>query len=170
MERMVLTPAPRTLSRIFCDGFRRRHAFDFEFRPQDQAMLQHRHGHGFHVVRRDEIAACERGVGAAGEHQRLRGARTGAHQNAFVGPRAAHDIDDVGGDFIAHRYIGQRLARARPARRGRAPRARRRASSVASGAFAPSMRCARAPIRPRAPARPSGIFSRKRSFCASGSG
>ncbi len=34
--------------------------FDLVFRAQNQTMFQHRQGHGFDVIRRDEITAVDR--------------------------------------------------------------------------------------------------------------
>ena len=84
--------------------------FDLVFRAQHEAMAEHRLGQALHVVRRHEIAAGERGSGAAGEQQRLRRARSGADEDAVVLPRRADDIDDVGDEFLAHRDAFERAA------------------------------------------------------------
>ncbi len=67
-----------------------------------------------HIVRRDEIAAGERGIGAAGQEQRLRRARTGADQHALVLARRADDIDEVGDEFLAHGDVLRASGAARP--------------------------------------------------------
>ena len=64
------------------DDFPNRHAFDFKFRPQHQAVFQHRQGHRLHVIRRHKIAARHGGECAAGQQERLRGARPGADDDA----------------------------------------------------------------------------------------
>ena len=55
----------------------------------------------------------ERGMGAAGEQQRLRGARAGADQHALVLARGADDINSVADELLAHGHEHQLLAERR---------------------------------------------------------
>ena len=73
-------------------------------------MPEHGFGHGFHVVRRDEIPPRERGVGAAGEEQRLRGARTGANEDGVRLASRAHEVHDVGRQLVADGHTFERAA------------------------------------------------------------
>ncbi len=66
-------------------------AFEFRFGAQEQAMFQHRDGHGAEFVGADEIAAGESRPGTRGAQQGLRGARSGPTAILFFDSLAAGD-------------------------------------------------------------------------------
>ena len=103
-----------------------------------------------------------------GAHDGLRGARTGAHQNAVVGACAAHHFHGVFDQLRAHVNLGQRLAQAIQvslAERLRNLAAPQHGLRRGFGQAALGQRSSSSPA-----GHPIGIFSMKRSFCASGRG
>ena len=112
---------------------------------------------------------CESRPCAAAREQRLGRARAGADQDAVVGARAPHDVDDILDEFLAHGDELQGIPQLRRSRARRDTARRRRAAALLPGACSLSMRRARSNSSSRSGA-VIAIFSMKRSFCASGSG
>ena len=94
MTRDVLSSWHGDLLEDFADDFADVHAFDFVFGAEDEAVADDGFGELFYVVRRDEIAAVERGVRAGGEQQGLRGSWACSDEDAFGGAGGADDIDE----------------------------------------------------------------------------
>ena len=88
-----------TTSATICSG---RRPLSLAFRGQYQPVGQHGLGHGFHVVRCDEVPAVERGVGLGCLVKRESRARTGAQRQPIVLPRGLHYLDNVAAHDIVH--------------------------------------------------------------------
>ena len=73
-------------------------------------MAEHGSEERANVVGRDEVAAVDGGGGAAGEEERLRGARAGADQDLLADARLADEIDDVGDEFVLDEDLAQGAA------------------------------------------------------------
>ena len=60
-------PGHRNLLQDIFNNLFNRQSFNLIFRPQDQAMFQYRHGHGFNIIRGSKISTVNGSKGPAGK-------------------------------------------------------------------------------------------------------
>src|SRR4051794_87466 len=77
-------------------------AFDFEFRPQNQAVFEHRAGHGFDIVGSNKVAATDGRQSAAAVQEGLGRAGSCTHQDTLVLPGGPHHVDQITNDVLAN--------------------------------------------------------------------